>query len=169
MLEVFKKRRSYRHFSDRPVEDDKITEILKAAMFSPSAHHKRAWEFVVVKDKDTRAKLANATKYTGPANESPAVIVLVCQNVDQWVEDLSVVSEAIYLEATNQGLGTCWMHLKDMGTPEKPNPEDYVRVTLGIPAEMRVLCFFPIGYPAEVLPEHSENEFEQSKIHTEKW
>jgi nitroreductase len=54
MLEVIKKRRSYRQFLDKPVEDEKINEILKAIMYSPSGHHKRLWELIVVRDAETR-------------------------------------------------------------------------------------------------------------------
>ena len=169
MLDVFKKRRSHRQFLNKPVEDEKINEILKAVMFSPSAHHQREWEFIVVKDKLVRQKLSEATKYTSCALESPVVIVLVSPEVHQWVEDLSIIGEAIYLEATNQGLGTCWMHIKDLGSIDKPDPEGYVRDLLGIPSDKRVLCFFPTGYPKMDLTEHRDEEFEKDKIHYEKW
>jgi len=169
MLDVFKIRKSCRQFLDKPVEDEKINEILKAAMVSPSAHHQRAWEFIIVKDKDIREKLSETTKYTGCVKEAPVVIVLCSPDVHQWVEDLSIVGEVIYLEATNQGLGTCWMHVKDLVSPEKLNPEGFVRDLLGIPGDKRVLCFFPIGYPKFKMPEHTDQEFEQNKIHYEKW
>jgi len=169
MLDVFKTRRSCRQFLDKSVEDEKINEILKAAMVSPSAHHQRAWEFIVVKDMATRKKLSETTKYTGCVKESPVVIVLCSPDVHQWVEDLSIVGEVIYLEATNQGLGTCWMHVKDLVSPEKPNPEGFVRDLLGIARDKRILCFFPIGYTKFEMPEHTDQEFEQNKIHYEKW
>ena len=35
----------------KEVEQEKLDEVLKAAMFSPTAHNRRSWEFVVVKDK----------------------------------------------------------------------------------------------------------------------
>ena len=169
MLEVIKKRRSHRRFSNKPIEDQKINEILNAAMFSPTAHHQRQWEFVVVKDQATKEKLSEATQYTGCTKEASAVIVLCSPEVHQWVEDLSIIGEVIYLEATNQGLATCWMHLKELGSSGKPDPEGYVRDLLGMPKTMRVLCFFPIGYPVLNLPEHAQSEFEVNKIHYEKW
>jgi len=101
--------------------------------------------------------------------EAPVLIVLTTPEAYNWLEDLSIAGEVIYLEATNQGLGTCWMQIRDIGTPDKPDPEGYVRKVLGIPEDIRVLCFFPIGYPKIALPEHTENEFELSKIHPEKW
>lgn len=169
MLDVFKIRRSHRQFLDKPVEDEKINEILKAAMCSPSAHHQREWEFIVVKDKTTREILSKTTKYTSCTQESPVVIVLVSPDVHQWVEDLSIIGEVIYLEATNQGLGTCWMHVKDLGSEDKPDPEGYIKEVLGIPQDKRVLCFFPIGYPNIELPLHSDEEYEKDKIHYERW
>jgi len=169
MIDAIKKRRSHRQFLDKPVEDSKIKEILKAAMFSPSAHHNRAWEFIVVKDLETRVKLSDATKYTLCAKQAPVVIVLTSPEKHCWLEDLSIVGEIIYLQVTELGLGTCWMQLRDLTTPEKPDPEGYVREILSIPADRRVLCFFPMGYPKTKLPEHTDSEFEENKIHYEKW
>jgi len=35
----------------KEVEEEKLRENLKAAMYSPSAMHLRPWEFVIVKNK----------------------------------------------------------------------------------------------------------------------
>lgn len=43
---------SIRKFEDRPVEPEKITQLLKAAMQAPSAGNQRPWEFYVVTDKE---------------------------------------------------------------------------------------------------------------------
>lgn len=171
MLDVIKKRRSIRRYLPREVEEEKIIEILKAAMFSPSANHRRPWEFIVVKDSKTRNKLSLSTNWSSFAGGAPVVIVVVSDETKsrEWLEDASIVGEHIYLEATNQGLGTCWVQIRDSKRPNGDGAEDYVRSLLGIPSNFRVVCLMPIGYPAEELPEHSDTEFEQSKLHQEKW
>lgn len=171
MLEVIRKRRSIRKYLPKEVEEEKTTEILKAAMFSPSANHKRPWEFIVVKKQETKEKLALSTRWSSFAADAPLVIVIVAdeQKSREWLEDASIVAEHIYLEVTNQGLGTCWIQIWDSKTPDDGNAEEYVKNLLRIPSQFRVVCLMPIGYPAEKLPEHQEEEYEEEKVHREKW
>jgi len=44
---------SIRKYKDIPVEDSKITEIIKAGMQAPSAGNQQPWEFYVVTNKLT--------------------------------------------------------------------------------------------------------------------
>ena len=43
---------SVRKYEDRPVETEKIMEILRAGMQAPSACNQQPWEFFVVTDKE---------------------------------------------------------------------------------------------------------------------
>jgi len=171
MIEAIKKRRSVRSYLSKPVEKEKVGEILRAAAFAPSANHLRPWQFIVVKDKEVKAKLSRATSWASFAARAPVVIV-VCSSPSvsrQWLEDASIVGAHIYLEATNQDLGTCWIQVRDCRTPEGEKAEDYVRQLLEIPEEFRVVALFPLGYPAEKLAEHADDEFEEKKVHSERW
>ena len=42
---------SVRKYKDKPVEEEKIKSILKAAMQAPSAMNQQPWEFYVVTNK----------------------------------------------------------------------------------------------------------------------
>lgn len=171
MLEIIKKRRSVRDYQKKEVEEEKINEILKAAMFAPSAHHRRPWEFVVVQNSETIKKLSEATNWSDFIRKAPLVIVL-CANEKYdpcWVEDLSIAGAHIYLETVNQGLGTCWVEIRGGKGRGGKDAEEYVKNMLTIPSSVRVLCLMPIGYPAEKKEEHKESEFETKKIHKEKW
>ena len=62
-MEVFrtiKKRRSIRKFKPDPIPDDKLKIILEAARLAPSAGNRQPWRFVVVREDETRKKLAEA-------------------------------------------------------------------------------------------------------------
>jgi len=169
MLEIFRKRRSVREYLPKEVEQEKLDEVLKAAMFSPTAHNRRSWEFVVVKDKGIIEKLSKATKWSDFAKGAPAVVILCAdESLDpRWIEDLSIAAGYIYLEAVNQGLGTCWIAVRD---PQgSGNEENYVREIISVPEKIRILCMMPLGYPVEKKEEHMDSEFELNKIHQEKW
>jgi len=101
---------SVRKYEDRPVEKEKIMEILKAGMQAPSACNQQPWEFFVVTDKEKIQKLSKVTPYTGCAAGAPVVIVpvyytegLVAPSFAQI--DMAIAQQNIWLETDAQGLG----------------------------------------------------------------
>ena len=48
---------SVRKYEDKPVEKEKIMEILKAGMQAPSACNQQPWEFYVVTDKEKNPEI----------------------------------------------------------------------------------------------------------------
>ncbi|MEM5782118.1 MAG: nitroreductase family protein [Candidatus Aenigmatarchaeota archaeon] len=169
MLEVFKKRRSIRKYLKKEVEEEKLEEILKAVMYSPSAMHKRPWEFIVVKNQELKNKLSKATPWSRFAKDAPVILVIASKNVPQWVEDCSIAAQSIYLEATNQGLGTCFIQILGAKTLLLKDSEEYVKELIKAPKDIRILCLMPIGYPAEKKEEHTEKKFDKNKVHYEKF
>ncbi|MCD6225634.1 nitroreductase family protein [bacterium] len=171
MLAVIKKRRSIREFLDKPVEKEKIEEILKAVMFAPSAVHRRPWEFVVVEDPEKKEALARATPWADFASKAPVVLVL-CVDEElsrEWLEDAAIAGAHIYLEATNQGLGTCWIQVRGHQSQTGEDSEEFVRQLLGIPAKFRVVALFPLGYPSSYPGEHQDDEYSPEKVHWDQW
>ena len=63
---------SIRKYEDKPVEKEKILQILKAGMQAPSACNQQPWEFYVVTDKEKIRELSKATPYSGCAAGKPA-------------------------------------------------------------------------------------------------
>lgn len=171
MIDSIKKRRSIRKYQDRPVEDEKIKEILRAAMYSPSANHIQPWEFIIIKEPEVKQRLSEATSWSYFAAEAPVVIVIctVEGRSKEWIEDCSIVAEHIWLEATNQDLGTCWIQIHNSPREGSREHEEYVKSVLNCPDNVRILCLLPIGYPAEDKSEHKEGEFDEDKIHEEEW
>lgn len=55
--ELVKTRRSIRSYSDEPVGDETIEQILEIARWAPSAANSQPWEFVVVRDEDKRREI----------------------------------------------------------------------------------------------------------------
>jgi len=171
MLDIIRKRRSVRHYLPQSIEQEKVDEILKSAMFAPSARHTQAWEFVVVRDKQTILKLASMKAHSQFAEGADVIIVICSKHFDYWLQDVSIVAAHIYLEAINQGLGTCCVEVFESKTYDKTDAEEYIRNVLDIPNDIHVFCLMPIGYPDPAFPfeEHQDSEFKQEKIHEEKW
>jgi nitroreductase len=167
IVEAIRKRRSIRSFQDKPVEADKLEAILKAAQFSPSANHRNPWQFWVVKSEEVLAKLAQATPWGSFIAQAPVAIVVGADEdlSSEWLEDASIVGAHIYLEAANQGLGTCWVQNRGAKTSQGENSEKYVKNLLNISEDLRIVAIFPIGYPAEKKPPHSDQDYQKDKVH----
>jgi 5,6-dimethylbenzimidazole synthase len=57
-LELVKSRRSTRSFKTDPVPDAYVDQIIEAARFAPSGANSQPWEFIVIKDKEIRDRIA---------------------------------------------------------------------------------------------------------------
>jgi nitroreductase len=148
VFEAISKRRSIRRYKDTPVEEDKLGKILEAARIAPSAANRQEWKFLVVQDKETRELLvdaANGQKFVG---EAPVTIVAISTESERimpcgqpaYAVDLSIAVSFMILEATELGLGTCWLGAYK---------EDEVKKILDIPEEVRVPAMFTLGYADE--------------------
>ncbi|MEN6291829.1 MAG: nitroreductase family protein [Methanobacterium sp.] len=148
VFEAVSKRRSIRKYKDTEVEDEKLQDILEVARISPSASNRQEWKFIVVKDKETREKLVEAAHGQQFVAEAPVTIV-ACSTESKrvmpcgqhaYTVDLSIAVSFMILEATELGLGTCWLGAFD---------EEKVRNILEIPERIRVPAMFTIGYADE--------------------
>ena len=162
MNEIFT-RVSTRKFEDRPVEPEKITQLLRAAMQAPSAGNQQPWEFFVVTDKDKIKALSESNPYAGCAAGAPVVIV-PCYKVEgarfpNYCEiDLSIATENLWLEAASLGLGAVWI-----GTAPLKDRMEKVEAVLGNPDGLHAFALVPVGYPAET--KEQQNRFDESRIH----
>ena len=82
---------SIRKYEDKPVEKEKILQILKAGMQAPSACNQQPWEFYVVTDKEKIRELSKATPYSGCAAGAPVVIVPVYRKEGLVVQDMAQI------------------------------------------------------------------------------
>ena len=93
--------------------------------------------------------------------ESPTCIAIMGKEEisDTWVEDCSIASTFIQLEACNQGLGSCWVQIKNRLTEEGKNAEEAVKEILEVSNNNRVLCIIALGYPNEEKPAYKEEDY----------
>ncbi len=146
VLQAIRERRSIRKYLDTPVEDEKIQAILEAGRWAPSASNRQPWHFIVIRDAETRRRLAEAHPYGRFMAESPVVIVVLAipaRHQKYHLCDPHNAMQNMLLAAYALGLGTCWVGVRN--TPM----ENRFREILGVPRGLRVVCAFPVGYPAE--------------------
>ena len=158
--EAIKLRRSVRSYQEKEVEKEKLNKVLEAARLAPSASNRQEWKFIVVKDKETKEKLAIAASDQTFIAEAP-IILVACATESQsimlcgqprYTVDVSIAMSFIILQARELGLGTCWI-----GAFEEPS----VKEILGIPNHIRVVAITPLGYPAQDPPAKPRKKLEQ--------
>lgn len=170
MLDLLLKRRSCRKFEARAVEAEKKEKLLQAAQLGPSGRSRRPWEFVVIENRETLQRLGNCRdpKQAFLPDTPLAIVVLADpQKTDTWIEDSSIASIMIQLEAEKLGLGSCWVQIRMRDSNQGVSSEDYVRGLLGVPEHLAVLSIIAVGYPGETKPAHTLDEVDPAKIHTE--
>lgn len=139
------KRTSTRDFLCKPVEDEKVELLLKAAMQAPSAKNQQAWEFYLVSSKENKEKLAKSSIYAFPCLNAPICFVLAfkknapCSNY--VTQDLALAAENILLEAEELDLGGVYL-----GIYPNPNRTEAVREVIKCPSDEIPFCIIPIGY-----------------------
>lgn len=155
-IDVVTGRRSIRRFKNRTVEDDKLTQILEAARWTPSWANTQCWEIVVVKDDSIKKNLSELLSPKNPASlaiKNGPVTLAVCGAAkksgfykgeqstvlgDWFMYDLGLISQTICLSAHALGLGSvivgAFDHVK-------------VRELLKVPEAYELVSLIPIGYP----------------------
>jgi nitroreductase len=154
---------SIRNFTAQPVEAEKVTHLLKAAMQAPSAGNQQPWEFVVVDDRALLDILSEASPYAGPLKRAPLGIVVLERRHDlRFAEDtpsdLSAATENILLEAVHLGLGACWL-----GTAPIASRMAHVSKVLALPEDVQPYAMIALGYPEKEKP--ATQRFDETRIH----
>ena len=164
VLPAIIKRRAVREFKSDPVSDKDIEEIIKAAQFAPTAYNNRSTQFIIVKDSETKTKIFEIVGQEF-LRFAPVIIIPVVdlKKTGLPIQDLSVATENIFLQAAELGLGTVWKNVDNGEQTEK------IRELLNIPKQFEMINLIPLGYPKSPSSPHTDEMYDQNKIHQEKW
>lgn len=146
-LDLAAKRYSVRAYKDTPVEEEKINNILEAGKLAPTAVNFQPQKIYVAKSPEAREKLKKVCVCTFDA---PVIFVIGYDDNIIWHNtlkpeihtgyiDSSIVLTHMMLEATELGLGSCWVCRFD---------PDEVSKALDLPENIRVTSLMPVGYAA---------------------
>lgn len=144
--DLIKKRRSIRRYKPEPISDQNLKTVLEAARLAPSSGNRQCWRYIVVTDQNIKTRLAEVGEKW--VSEAPVIIVACADpeasghkpGIDYFLVDIGISFEHLILAAANLGLGTCWIAAFD---------EVQVKEALGVPDEIRVVAYTPLGYPDE--------------------
>lgn len=140
-IEFLRALRQSRRFTNQPVPNDVLHDLLEVARWTGSAKNSQPWEFIVVEDRETLAQLAGAGQFAGFLEGVALAIVIVLNGKSPRSEayDEGRVSERLMLAGRLHGLGSGTGWFSGEGSEE-------VKGLLGIPRERHVLSAVGFGY-----------------------
>jgi nitroreductase len=169
VMQAIKGRRSIRKYRDEPVPEEALQTVLEAARWAPSWSNTQCWRLVVVRDRETKSKLADTLKgikagRPNPSNETvrtAPIVIAACAELgltgrhrdesgekklatdkgETWyMFDLALASQNMSLAAYSLGLGTVHIGLLDAAE---------AATVLGVPDNVAVVELIPLGWPDE--------------------
>lgn len=144
LMELIRGRRSVRRYKKESVPMEKLSLLVEAARWAPSAGNSQPWEFLLINDEN----IVNALKAVSPGwlREAPALIVM-CINKERKTDwsyiDLGAAMQNILLCASALGLACC---------PIGSFVVQAVNELLELPSHLEPILFITVGYPDEKLP-----------------
>jgi nitroreductase len=151
-FDVVNNRKSVRAYAAKPVEDEKVNSILKAANQAPSAGNLQAYEIYLVRNTKVLRALGSAALGQVFVAGAPLALVFCAHPARSAyrygergrrlyaVQDATIACTYAMLAATAMGLATVWIGAFD---------ENMVRSTIGGPEGQIPVAILPIGYHAE--------------------
>ncbi len=148
-LDAIFSRRSIRKFDGRPVSRELLMQIIKAAMYAPSARNSQAWYFIVEEDRDRLRQLAQIHPYGKMLGKAGAA-VLTCgdRSIDEallyLVQNCSAATQNALLAAHALGLGAVWLGIQ----PREKRIQD-MKDFFKLPGHIVPVSLIAIGNPLE--------------------
>ena len=170
LIQLIMTRTSIRAFQDKPVSDETVEVLLKAAMAAPSAKNSQPWAFTVIRDRALLEKLGDSLPNAKMTATAP-VAVVICGVLEKalpgeareyWIQDAAAATENFLLAVHALGLGAVWTGVHPISERIR-----ILKEALRLPDEIEPFCLIPFGYPA--VPAAVKDKWDPSIVHQDTW
>lgn len=156
--ELINHRQSVRKYKDKPIEREKIEQLIRAVQIAPSACNSQPWKLIIVDEPELKNEIAKATfnkaiSFNKFTTEAPVIAILVIEKAKLIAEiggkvknqeyaqyDIGIAATHFCLQAAELGLGTCIIGWFD---------EKKIQQLLHIPKKRKIGLIVTLGYPPE--------------------
>lgn len=174
--ELMDRRRSIRHFSDRPVPRQVIEQIILTASSAPSGAHKQPWTFCAVQDPELKHRIREAaeeeeyrsyhgrmssewirdleplgTDWNKPFLEIAPWLIVLFKKAYEPLPDGSRAKNYYVNESVGIAAGFLITAIHQAGLvtlTHTPSPMNFLQDILQRPDHERPYLLLPVGYPA---------------------
>jgi nitroreductase len=137
-----RKMRVVRRFSDKPVPDVVLDDMLEVAQWTGTSKNTQPWHLVVVHERETLRALAKLGQFAGHLAGANVAIALVMDSKNNAF-DCGRLAERLMLAAWAHGVGSC------IGSIWPDDNETAAKALLNVPKERWVHQVISFGYPAD--------------------
>jgi nitroreductase len=172
-LELLRRRRSVRHFSDRAVPREILENVIRTAATAPSGANKQPWKFVLVDDPELKRSIREAAEKEEKATYEKRMPRAWAEDLKplgtNWQKEFLEVAPALVVvfkekygidqrkhyyveESVGIACGFLLAAMHNAGLAcltHTPSPMDFLARILGRPANETPYLLIPVGYPAE--------------------
>lgn len=134
--------RVVRRFSDRPIADEVLGDVLEVGRWTGSSKNTQPWEVIVIRDRDTLVKLSKLGQFAGHLARAQLALVLVMDGANNAF-DCGRLAERLMLAAWSHGVGSC------IGSIWPDDNTRRAKELLGIPEARWMRHAISLGYPAD--------------------
>ncbi|HOJ31304.1 MAG TPA: nitroreductase family protein [bacterium] len=157
-LKLVQIRQSVREYRTDSVPQEVLDRCFEAARIAPSACNSQPWSFIAITDKELINQMAERA-FSGIyglnsfAKNAPVIIVVITERsrysaclggyfrgTQYNLIDIGIAVEHFILQATEEGLGTCWIGWFN---------EREIHKILNIPLRRKIDVLVTVGYPAD--------------------
>ena len=174
LFEAIHTQRAIRRFAQDPVPDSLVTRIIQAAVRAPSGVNRQPWSFLVIRDLQTKSRIADyyleawEAVYGGRVpgrGISPSiyhsadhlahnmaevpVIIMVCMEGGRPGPEPLTRGASIYPAVQNLLLAARALGLGTALTTLHRRHEEEIKALLGIPENVETAALIPLGFPAQ--------------------
>ncbi len=180
VMELFRHQRAVRAWSDRPVSDEVVRQVLDAAVHGPSGSNSQPWRFIVIRDQSVKDEVsalyeeAMAEQYQGAEPDrardrqtladAPVIIVPLVRVPRngrvgfQTGASIYPACQNLMLAARSLGLGTVLSTLHRLR-------KDQIHQVLRIPEAWESAAIIPLGYPDRKYGPNKRRPVEEFIVH----
>lgn len=168
ILQTIKKRRSTRVYTQQPLGETELKQILEAGVYAPSGMNYQTWHFTAIISGEKLHKLNELIRKAFAKSEekklqergnnpdyccyyhAPALVIVSNEPTQWWAPmDCACAIENMFLAATSLGVASCWINQLGQ-TCDDEEVRNYI-TSLGIPANHKVYGCVALGYADETV------------------
>lgn len=159
--EYFVNRRTVRRYSDRPVTDALLNELIEAASHAPTTGNMQLYSVIVTRSEEGKRALA-PTHFNQPSVMGASVVLTFCADFNRFVKwcecrdaepgydnfqsfmtavlDTTIFAQQFCTIAEMNGLGCCYLGTTTYNAPQ-------IAEILGLPSRVVPVTTLTVGYP----------------------
>jgi nitroreductase len=143
VMEAIRMKRAVRKFSEKPLADEEVRQILNAGRRAQSSKNTQPWHFIAIRDRDLLTRLSTYGRNAGHIAGAAMAVAITTPDPGQRLSIMFDAGQAagyMQLAAWEIGIGSCLASIQD---------EEQARSLLGFPEDRFLRIAISFGYPAD--------------------